>query len=30
VSVDSDGVIAAKRMLSPAAAGMRGSSDSGH
>lgn len=29
VSVDSDGVIAAKRMLSPAAAGMRGSSDSG-
>ena len=30
VSVDSDGLIAAKRMLSPAAAGMRGSSDSGH
>ena len=29
VSVDSDGVMAAKRMLSPAAAGMRGSSDSG-
>lgn len=29
VSVDSDGLIAAKRMLSPAAAGMRGSSDSG-
>jgi tRNA pseudouridine55 synthase len=29
VSVDSDGVMTAKRMLSPAAAGMRGSSDSG-
>lgn len=29
VQADSDGVISAKRMLSPAAAGMRGSSDSG-
>ena len=29
VSVDSNGIISAKRMLSPAAAGMRGSPDSG-
>ena len=29
VSVDSNGIIRAKRMLSPAAAGMRGSPDSG-
>ena len=27
VTVDSDGSVSAKRMLSPAAAGMRGSSD---